>query len=72
MGIGPIPFTSIIEYFNVYELGEVENFEDFSYVMRHMDKVYLSINNEGISKSSKGGSKSNAARLTDKKHRNKD
>ncbi len=50
MAVGPIPFTAIIDYFNIYELSD---FDDFSYVIRRMDKVYLESNNQ----ESKGGSK---------------
>jgi len=57
MGVGPIPFTAIHSYFDIYGL---EDFEDFSYVIRRMDKVYLELNNkEDVKSSSKGGKKAN-------------
>ena len=34
-----IPFTSIVEYFNIY--GEHEDFEDFIYVIRSMDNAMI-------------------------------
>lgn len=44
MAVGPIPFTAIVDYFNIYGLSD---FDDFSYVIRRMDKVYLESNNQG-------------------------
>lgn len=55
MAIGPIPFTAIIDYFTAFELSD---FEEFLYVIRRMDKVYLELNNE-VNKGDKGGQKSN-------------
>lgn len=40
LGVGPIPFTAIVEYFRIYEL---QDFEEFSYVIRRMDNVYLEL-----------------------------
>lgn len=45
MGDGPIPFTSIVEYFKIYE-DELEDFDEFLYLIRLMDKKLL----ESISK----------------------
>lgn len=57
MGVGPIPFTAIHSYFDIYDL---EDFEDFSYVIRRMDKVYLELSNkEDVKSTSKGGKKAN-------------
>lgn len=58
MGVGPIPFTAIHSYFDIYDL---EDFEDFSYVIRRMDKVYLELSNKEDVKNrgSKGGKKAN-------------
>ena len=55
MALGPIPFPAIIDYFNAFGLSD---FEEFHYVIRHMDNVYLELNNE-VSNQSKGESKSN-------------
>jgi len=38
MGIGPIPFSSIVTYAEVFEIND---FDDFHYVIRILDKVYL-------------------------------
>jgi hypothetical protein len=38
MDNGPIPFTSIVEYFRIYRIGE---FEDFLYIMRLLDNSIL-------------------------------
>jgi predicted ferric reductase len=40
MGLGPIPFTSIVEYAKIYE---VEDIVDFIYIIREMDNEYLRI-----------------------------
>lgn len=65
MALGPIPFTAIIDYFKLYDLSD---FDEFSYVMRRMDRVYLQNHNE-VSKSAKGGEKSSGVR--DKNNTNK-
>lgn len=39
---GPIPFTAIVEYANIYEI-EGEEFSDFMYLIRVMDAEYLSL-----------------------------
>jgi hypothetical protein len=39
-GEGPIPFTSIAEYSKIYNIVE-EDFEDFHYIIRSMDKKLL-------------------------------
>ena len=67
MSVGPIPFTAIVEYFRVYELSD---FEEFNYVIRGMDKVYLELDQERNNKESKGG-KGNVS-SANKKNRNKD
>ncbi len=67
MGIGPIPFTAIVEYFTIYDL---EDFEEFSYVIRHMDNIYLQLNT-GVSTREKGGKKSDGTGNPDKKNSSK-
>ena len=42
MGLGPIPFTSLMEY---AKLREVEEIDDFLYVIRVMDNAYLKVTN---------------------------
>jgi len=39
MGIGPIPFTSVVEYARIYN---IEDVEDFLYYIRRLDATYLS------------------------------
>ena len=46
MGAGPIPFTAISEYSKLYDVGD---FEEFLYLVRRMDKVYLEIVNKEVS-----------------------
>lgn len=66
MSVGPIPFTAIVEYFRIYELSD---FEEFNYVIRGMDKVYLELDQERNNKESKGGKKGNVN--SNKKNPNK-
>ena len=56
-GVGPIPFTAIVDYTRVYE---IEDFVDFIFIIREMDNEYLKLNyakdgNNGT----KNGNKSN-------------
>jgi hypothetical protein len=39
-GEGPIPFTSLLEYFNIYKEDE-DDFEDFLHIIRAMDSKLL-------------------------------
>lgn len=41
MSPGPIPFTAIVEYFRLYEIGG--EWEEFIYLVRRMDNAYLSL-----------------------------
>jgi hypothetical protein len=52
MGIGPIPFTSIVEYFRIFCEGE--SLEDFLYFIRRMDKVYLDLEGSKQKRSNSG------------------
>lgn len=63
MDILPIPFTAVVSYCQVYE---VEEFDDFLYIIRDLDYVYLGLVEEENKKVSKKGN-SGAA-----KHSNKD
>ncbi len=40
MGLGAIPFTAIVEYSRVYELGD---FDEFFYIIRALDNTFLKI-----------------------------
>lgn len=48
MGLGPIPFTAIVEYSRLYDVGD---FDDFNYIIRLVDNAYLELND----KKNKGG-----------------
>jgi len=68
MGIGPIPFTAIVEYFKIYEL---EDFDEFAYIIRRLDNVFMDLSSaEPADKS--GSDKKNAADKRDKKNPNQD
>jgi hypothetical protein len=43
MSLGPIPFTAIVEYSRLFDVGD---FEDFHYVIRLMDNKLLSLEAE--------------------------
>ena len=43
MSLGPIPFTAIAEYSRLYD---VEDFEEFHYLMRAMDVTVLKLESE--------------------------
>jgi hypothetical protein len=49
MALGPIPFTSIVEYARVYE---IDDFEDFHYVIRRMDDAFLDLESKKSEKKS--------------------
>jgi hypothetical protein len=51
-GIGPIPFTAIAEYCKLFQ---IEDFEEFHYLMRRLDHVYLELNSS--ESDAKGGGK---------------
>jgi hypothetical protein len=54
MGEGPIPFTAIIQFATLYE---VDDIEDFNYVIRKMDNAYLKFKDKKDgSKASQGNS----------------
>lgn len=59
-----IPFTAIAQYSSIYELGD---FEEFAYVIRAMDNVFLEMNG-AVQK--KERDKSDAARSADPKNHN--
>lgn len=50
VSLGPIPFTAIAEFAKIYE---VEDFEDFLYLIRVMDNTFLMLQGkkDGPSKS---------------------
>jgi hypothetical protein len=54
MALGPIPFTAIAEYSKLFD---IEDFEEFHYLMRVMDNKFLEMESKK-SKSSQTGTKS--------------
>jgi uncharacterized small protein (DUF1192 family) len=56
-GIGPIPFTAIVEYARIYE---VEDFDDFIYFIRLMDNEILRLENERNKKQANTNGNTNA------------
>lgn len=50
MSLGPIPFTAIVEYSKLYDVGD---FEEFHYFIRVMDNTILKLESERIGKSEK-------------------
>jgi hypothetical protein len=53
MSVGPIPFSVIREYATIYD---VEDFEEFLWIIRKMDSTYLAEVNKSNGKTSKGNS----------------
>lgn len=51
MGLGPIPFTAVVEYTKLHHM-EYEEFEEFLYFIREMDRCFLNLEAE---KSKAGG-----------------
>lgn len=49
MGLGPIPFTAIAEYSKLFD---VEDFEEFHYLMRVMDHKFLDMESKRLSSKS--------------------
>ena len=47
LAVGPIPFTAIAEYFKIYEL---QDFEEFAYLIRRMDNTFLELNDSNTKK----------------------
>ena len=48
MGIGPIPFTAVAEYFRMYCIDG--DFFEFSSIIRRMDNVFLEIEAADVKK----------------------
>ena len=63
LDLQPIPFTAIIEYSKIYELGDAE---DFYYIIRKLDNTLLELNAKKEKQAVKSGG-TNA----DKTHKNK-
>lgn len=65
MGVGPIPFTAIVEYFKIYGTQDEDDFDEFLYVMRRMDSTFLLLNASALKE------KQSANTNPDKKNNNK-
>lgn len=52
MGVGPIPFTSVLEYSRIYDVGD---FEEFLYLIRRMDSRYLELERSRQEEKSRNG-----------------
>ena len=53
MSLGAIPFTSIVEYHRIFDVGDLE---DFLYLIRKMDDVLLSLESKRMKKEMNSGS----------------
>jgi len=51
MSVGPIPFTAIVEYSKIYDVGD---FDEFLFLIRHMDDTLLELESEKGNKDGKG------------------
>lgn len=59
MGLQPIPFTAIAEYSRIYDIDDVE---DFAYLMRLMDRTFLRLKGAGANASNNGNKTDNNKR----------
>lgn len=57
MGMAPIPFTAIVEYSRIYE---IEDAEEFAYLMRLMDRTFMRLNREDQAKGNNASNNGNA------------
>lgn len=57
MDLMAIPFTAIVEYSRIYQIGD---FDDFAFTIRCMDNVYLDMNAKSQEKGKNAGVNSNA------------
>lgn len=64
-GISPIPFTAIVEYSKLYE---IEEFDEFLYVIRQMDSELMRLEN---TKQNKKAKSSNGPTNSSPKNRSK-
>lgn len=62
-GLGPIPFTAIVEYARVFD---VDDFEEFLYLVRLMDDVVL----DNVNSKTNIEGNSNGTTTTDQKNHN--
>ena len=55
MGVGPIPFTAVVEYFRLFDTGM--SLDDFLFIIRVMDNAYLDFEDKKLSKERPSGGK---------------
>lgn len=67
MGIGPIPFTAVVDYFTIYNIDG--DFQEFASIIRRMDDLYLALEAEEL-KSKNSGEKSKGASTNRNKKNN--
>lgn len=51
-GVGPIPFSSIMKYCEIFE---IENVDDFLFYIRQLDQVFISFKNKDKKETKKNG-----------------
>lgn len=59
MDLQPIPFTAIVEYSRIYEVGDRQEFLE---IIRAMDDTFLSLQEEAAKKEKPAGSATSAAK----------
>ncbi len=64
LGLGAIPFTAIVEYSRIYELGD---FDDFFYIIRKLDNTWIKLESE----KSSAVKDTNASTNSNKTHQSK-
>lgn len=57
MGLSAIPFTAILTYYRIYGVG---SFDEFKYLIRRMDDVFLKFESERIKRESAANTKSSS------------
>lgn len=57
LDVQAIPFTAIVEYSTIYD---IDDFDEFAYLMRAMDNLYLKLSREENAKRGNDGGHTNA------------
>lgn len=52
LDLSPIPFTAVVEYFRIYAIDD--DFDEFAYLIRHMDNAYMKAMNEASDTEKRG------------------
>jgi hypothetical protein len=66
MALGPIPFTAILEYSRLYDVGE--SFDDFLYLIRVMDNTILELEEKRSKAQQSAKVKNNGGKHSSKKN----